>query len=68
MLQEKKEKVMSVRMSVDDYKWLEKASFAMGSTPSKFVRQLVQMAINASKQAEMDKEKMNRIAVQQKVM
>ena len=67
MIQDKKERSMTFRLSVDDYKWLEKASYSMGSTPSKFVRQLIQMAINASKQAEEDKEKLMRNNVQVKV-
>lgn len=52
MIKEKKEKVMTFRLSLEDYEWLEKASYAMGSTPSKFVRQLIQMSINASKSAQ----------------
>lgn len=43
---------MTLRLSSEDYEWLQKASFTMGSTPSKLVRQLIQMAINGQKAAE----------------
>ncbi len=52
MIKDKKEKSMTFRLSEEDYEWLQKAAYAMGSTPSKFVRQMIQMSINASKAAE----------------
>lgn len=52
MIKDKKDKTMTFRLSSEDYEWLEKASFSMGSTPSKFVRQLIQMSINAQKAAD----------------
>lgn len=58
MIKEKKEKKLSFRLTEQEYSYLEKSAFAMGSTPSKFVRQLIQMAINASIQAEQQNEKM----------
>ena len=53
MIKDKKEKTMTFRLSLEDYDWLVKASYSMGSTPSKFVRQLIQMSINATKAAEL---------------
>lgn len=52
MIKDKKDKTMTFRLSQEDFEWLEKASYSMGSTPSKFVRQLIQMSINAQKAAE----------------
>ena len=52
MIKDKKDKTMTFRLTQEEYGWLEKASFTMGSTPSKFVRQLIQMSINAQKAAD----------------
>lgn len=52
MIKDKKEKTMTFRLTNEEYEWLEKASYSMGSTPSKFVRQLINMSINAQKAAE----------------
>lgn len=52
MIKEKKNRTLTFRLTDEEYQWLEKASFTMGSTPSKFVRQLIQMSINAQKASE----------------
>ena len=51
MISEKKDKSMTFRLSSEDYGWLEKAAYNMGTTPSKLVRQMIQMSINATKAA-----------------
>lgn len=53
MVQDKKDKSMTFRLTQEEYQWLEKASFTMGTTPSKLVRQMIQISINAQKAAEM---------------
>lgn len=55
MIKERKTKTMTFRLTEEEYEFLEKASYAMGSTPSKFVRQLIQVTINAQKAAELNK-------------
>lgn len=57
MIKDKKDKTMTFRLTSEEYSWLEKAAYSMGSTPSKFVRQLIQMSINATKQAEKENQK-----------
>lgn len=52
VIKDKKDKTMTFRLTQEEYSWLEKASYTMGSTPSKFVRQLIQMSINAQKASE----------------
>lgn len=49
MLTKNKSKTLQVRLTEDDYEYLTEASYMMGTTPSAYVRQLVQMAINAAK-------------------
>lgn len=51
MISEKKDRSMTFRLSSEDYGWLEKAAYNMGTTPSKLVRQMIQISINASKAA-----------------
>lgn len=57
MLKDKKEKTLTFRLTEKEYEYLTKSAFTMGQTPSKFVRQLIQMAINASIQTEQMLEK-----------
>lgn len=52
-----KTKVLQVRLTQEDFDYLVKASYAMGTDASKLVRQLVQMSINAVKTAELEAEK-----------
>lgn len=47
-----KTKTLQVRLTEEDYEYLTKAAFAMGTNPSALVRQLVQMSINAVKSGE----------------
>lgn len=47
MIAEKKDKVVSLRMSKDDYKLFQIAAYTIGLTPSKFVRMLADSSINA---------------------
>lgn len=43
---------MTFRLTEQEYAYLEQSAYMMGTTPSKFVRQLIQMAINTTKLAE----------------
>jgi hypothetical protein len=47
MIAEKKDKVVSLRMSKDDYKLFQIAAYTIGLTPSKLVRMLADSSINA---------------------
>lgn len=58
MVKDKKDKSMTFRLSTEDYQWLEKVAFTMGTTPSKLVRQLIQVSINAQKMAEVKAKEM----------
>lgn len=49
MVKEKKEKLMTIRISNDDYVLFQYATKMLGSTPSKSVRQFVDTCINAVK-------------------
>lgn len=49
-----KTKILQVRLTQEDFEYLKKASFTMGTNPSKLVRQLIQMSINAVKMAELE--------------
>lgn len=51
-IKENKTKTIQVRLTETDYEYLKQAAYAMGTDASKLVRQLVQMSINAAKEAE----------------
>lgn len=48
-VQTKKEKIVSVRMSEDDFELLQYASYNLGLTPSKYIRMLADTTINPIK-------------------
>lgn len=59
---ENKVKTIQVRLTETDYEYLKQAAYTMGTDASKLVRQIVQMSINAAKQAEkMKQERQNAI-------
>lgn len=49
MIKEKKTKTVSVRMSEEDNMYFRVACYQAGTTPSKFMRMMMQSAINAVK-------------------
>lgn len=49
MIKEKKTKTVSVRMSEEDNLYFRIACYQAGTTPSKFLRMMMQSAINAVK-------------------
>lgn len=49
MIKENKTKTLQIRIGEEDYNKLCAISFMMGTKPSAFARQLIQMSINASK-------------------
>lgn len=64
MIKENKTRTIQIRIGEDDYKKLVAISFMMGTKPSSFARQLIQMSINASQLAKMpipDLSEVNRI-------
>lgn len=67
MIKDKKDKTMTFRLTQEEYEWLEKASFTMGTTPSKLVRQLIQMSINAQKAAELGYQKVAASSVESSI-
>ena len=52
MIKDKKTHTLTFRLTDKEYQHLEASAFALGSTPSAMVRQLIQMSINASIKAE----------------
>lgn len=52
MIKENKTKTLTFRLTEGEYSYLEKSAFVMGTTPSKLIRQLIQMSINAAIQNE----------------
>lgn len=63
MIKERKTKTMTFRLTEEEFEWLDKASYSMGSTPSKLVRQLIQVMINAQKAADNAKASMSPEAI-----
>lgn len=57
-MKEKKTKTLQVRLTETEYKYLSQSAFSLGTDPSKLVRQLVQMSINAAIQAEKQRKEM----------
>lgn len=51
-LEENKTKTLQIRLTNDDYELLKKSAFILGTTPSKLVRQFIQININAMLQAQ----------------
>ena len=47
MLQEKKDKLLQIRMSETDYNKLQAIAYVYGTKPTAWVRQMIQMSINA---------------------
>lgn len=52
MIKENKTKTLTFRLTEGEFSYLEKSAFVMGTTPSKLIRQLIQMSINAAIQNE----------------
>ena len=48
-LDKKKEKIVSLRMNEEDYKYLKVAAFTIGMTPSRMLRMLADSSINGIK-------------------
>ena len=44
-----------MRLTQEDYDYLTKSAWVMGTNPSRLVRQLIQMSINAAKTAERER-------------
>lgn len=67
MIKDKKTKTMTFRLTEEEYSYLEQSAYLMGTSASKFVRQLIQMAINttklAQKRAEEDKKTKEELSV-----
>lgn len=60
-IKENKTKTIQVRLTETDYEYLKQAAYTMGTDASKLVRQMVQISINAAKEAEkMKQEKLNK--------
>lgn len=51
-LENNKTKTLQVRLTNEDYELLKKSAFILGTTPSKLVRQFIQININAMLTAE----------------
>ncbi len=49
MVNQKKDKLLTLRMTKDDYRYLQIAAFTTGNTPSKLIRMLMDASINAIK-------------------
>ena len=47
--EKKKEKIVSVRMNEEDFKYLKVAAFTIGMTPSRMLRMLADSSINGIK-------------------
>lgn len=47
--EKKKEKIVSVRMNEEDFKYLKVAAFTIGMTPSRLLRMLADSSINGIK-------------------
>lgn len=47
-----KTKTIQVRLTQEDYDYLTQSAWVMGTNPSRLVRQLIQMSINAAKATE----------------
>ena len=47
MLSEKKNKLLQIKLSETDYNNLQAVAFVYGTTPTQWVRQMIQMSINA---------------------
>ena len=47
--EKKNEKIVSVRMNEEDFKYLKAAAFTIGMTPSRFLRMLADSSINGIK-------------------
>ena len=52
-----KTKTIQVRITEEDYEYLAESAYMMGTNPSRLVRQLIQMSINAAKVAKKQREK-----------
>lgn len=59
MLTKPKTKTIQVRVTEDDYEYLKEMAYMMGTDASKYVRQVIQMSINAAKAAKAAIEKEN---------
>ncbi len=46
-LEPNKNKVLQLRISEEDYNQLKQVAYTFGTTPSKWVRQMIQMSINS---------------------
>lgn len=49
MIKNKKNKVMQIRLTQDDYELFQIASYTIGQTPSQMVRMFVDTTVNALK-------------------
>ena len=49
MVKQTKDKTMNIRMTKEDYKYLQIAAFTAGITPSKLIRMFADASINAVK-------------------
>lgn len=48
-IEKKKEKIVSIRMNEEDFKYLKVAAFTIGMTPSRMLRMLADSSINGIK-------------------
>ena len=48
-VEKKKEKIVSIRMNEEDFKYLKVAAFTIGMTPSRMLRMLADSSINGIK-------------------
>lgn len=60
-----KTKTIQVRLTQEDYDYLSDSAYMMGTNPSRLVRQLIQMSINAAKAARKVKEQTDNKPVEQ---
>ena len=49
VVEKKKEKIVSIRMNEEDFKYLKVAAFTIGMTPSRMLRMLADSSINGIK-------------------
>lgn len=49
MTKQPKDKMLTLRMTKDDYRYLQIAAFTTGNTPSKLLRMIMDASINAVK-------------------
>lgn len=61
-----KTKTIQVRLTEEDYEYLTDSAYAMGTNPSRLVRQLIQMSINAAKVAKKQREELKAIEEEKK--